>query len=253
MTFQFEIAVLCGSCSFWASLSNESRFNPVSGEIRGPGCFSCWDFPLSRDSRRRWGEVGRPGACHKSQAALSVLKAWLHTVALLLGGWPGTMSITLCLSPANSPVPRMREKLFRGVYEAVPLRSTVFTIPHQFCHQWTVTHMSHSILSVRSLMTKSTDVIHLNKDRLCALLASAVPPLPLNGCVIQMEAHMLPRIFHSRLSPQESTQHIPADDLTHFQDPNIYIQAKTPTSRHELNGQYGYTMGRVCLWRYGLP
>lgn len=96
-------------------------------------------------------------------------------------------------------------------------------------------------------MAKRSDVIHLNKNRICALLANAVPPLPLNGCAIQMEAHMLPSIFHSCLSPQESMQHIPADDPTHFQYPTIYIQVKTPTSRHELNRQYEYMMERVCL------
>lgn len=51
------------------------------------------------------------------------------------------------------------------------------------------------------MMAERADVIHLNKDRICVLLAKT-SPLPLNGCVIQMEAHMLASIFHSRLAPR---------------------------------------------------
>lgn len=105
MTFQFEIEVLCGPCSFLASLSNENWFNLVLGKVCGPGCFSCWDFPLLRDSFRRWGEMGRPGSCHKSQAKLSVLKAWLHVV-LLHGGWSGSMGITLLLNDERETILR---------------------------------------------------------------------------------------------------------------------------------------------------
>lgn len=58
---------------------------------------------------------------------------------------------------------------------------------------------------------------------------------------------MLASIFHSRLGPQESLQHIPADDPAHFQFPAIYIHVKSPTSRHELKREYEYMMERVYL------
>jgi len=161
--FRLEIAVLCGPCSFLASLSNESWFNPVSGEIWGTGCFFYWDFSLSRDSCGRSGKVGRAGTCHNSQAKPPILKAWFHIVALLFSWWVASQHSVTLLRP-NPLTSMLRGVICWGVHETVSLKSTLLTKPRTTVLSSMDSHAHEPLCSERAL---SDGWRHSFKQRLC--------------------------------------------------------------------------------------